>query len=210
MPRLELIDPDTAPPETRRAYDEIREDWGGMLFTDWRPLGNSPQIMLAAHKLFFYLQGEKGGSLTDVKDKELVAIRTSAINGCDYCLGHNVEFGQVVGLSIEEVQAAAGGGDDQDVLSERQRALLRWADAVTWNTAAEDEEAFAGMQRHYSDAEIAELTLMASWFSGWNRFTRSLHIQLEPSEERQLVACLSRTRPLAPPGERAGGRTSSG
>lgn len=204
MPRLELVDPETAPPETQRAYEEIRDDWGGMLFTDWRPLGNSPRIMLAAHKLFFYLQGEKGGSLTDVKDKELVAIRTSALNGCDYCLGHNVEFGQVVGLSIEEVQAAAGGGTDHDVLGERQRALLRWTDAVTRNTAAEDDGAFDELRRHYSDAEIAELTLMACWFSGWNRFTRSLHIQLEPSEERQLVACLSRTRPAVPSAERVG------
>jgi uncharacterized peroxidase-related enzyme len=202
MPRLELVDPDTAASETREAYEEIRSDWGGMLFTDWRPLGNSPKIMLAAHKLFFYLQGEKGGSLTDVRDKELVAIRTSALNGCDYCLGHNVEFGQVVGLSLEEVQAAAGSGADPDALSERQRALLRWTDAVAQNTAAEDDAAFAELKRHYSDAEIAELTLMASWFNGWNRFTRSLHIQLEPSDERQLVACLTRTRPRPIPTKR--------
>lgn len=89
MPRVNLVDPETAPPETKAAYDEIRSDWGGMLFTDWRPLGLSPRIMLAVHKLFFNLQGEKGGSLVDVKDKELVAIKTSHMNGCDYCLGHN-------------------------------------------------------------------------------------------------------------------------
>jgi uncharacterized peroxidase-related enzyme len=193
VPRVQLVDPETAPPETKAAYDEIRNDWGGMLFTDWRPLGLSPRIMVAVHKLFFNLQGERGGSLTDVKDKELVAIKTSSMNGCDYCLGHNVDFGQTVGLALEEIQAAAspqlpGGG----VLSDKQKALLRWTEAVTLNTAEEDDEAFEEMRRHYSDAEIAELTLMCGLFNMWNRFTRALHIELEPAEERQLTACLAR------------------
>ena len=197
MPRVELVDPETSPPETRAAYEEIRGDWGGMLFTDWRPLGRSPKIMVAAHKLFFNLQGEKGGSLTEVKDKELVAIKTSHMNGCDYCLGHNVDFGQTVGLSLEQIQAACRPDyGESDQLSERQKALLRWTEAVTRNTAEEDDEAFAGMRRHYADAEIAELTLMSGLFNMWNRFTRALHIELEPAEERELAACLARTTPV--------------
>lgn len=197
MPRVELVDPETAPPETKAAYDEIRADWGGMLFTDWRPLGLSPRIMVAAHKLFFNLQGEKGGSLTDVRDRELVAIKTSHMNGCDYCLGHNVDFGQTVGLSLEQVQAACTPDyAASDLLSDRQKALLRWTETVTMNTAEGDDEAFAAMRRHYSDAEIAELTLMSALFNGWNRFTRALHIQLEPAAERELAACLARTTPV--------------
>jgi uncharacterized peroxidase-related enzyme len=199
MPRVNLVDPETAPPETKAAYDEIRSDWGGMLFTDWRPLGLSPRIMLAVHKLFFNLQGEKGGSLVDVKDKELVAIKTSHMNGCDYCLGHNVDFGQTVGLSLEQIQATCRSDyADSELLSDRQKALIRWTEAVTMNTAEEDDEAFAEMQRHYSDAEIAELTLMSGLFNMWNRFTRALHIELEPAEERELAACLARTQPLRP------------
>ena len=196
MPRVELIDPETAPPATQAAYDAIRRDWDGMLFTDWRPLGLSPQIMLAVHKLFFNLQGEKGGSLTDVRDKELVAIKTSHLNGCRYCLGHNVDFGQIVGLTLEQIQAACS--DDyasSPELTDRQRALLRWTESITRNTAAEDEAAFADLRRHYSDAEIAELTLMSGLFNMWNRFTKALHIELEPVKERELVACLATSRP---------------
>ena len=93
-----------------------------MLFTDWRPLGLSPQIMLAVHKLFFRLQGEHGGSLTDVRDKELVAIKTSYMNGCAYCLGHNVDFGQPVGLTLDEIQAAVSPGyAESDALTDRRR-----------------------------------------------------------------------------------------
>lgn len=199
MPRIQLVDPETASPETQAAYEEIRRDWGGMLFTDWRPLGLSPQIMLSVHKLFFNLQGEKGGSLTDVRDKELVAIKTSYMNGCDYCLGHNVDFGQAVGLTLEQIQAAVSPGyAESELLSGRQKALLRWTETVTLNTAADDDEAFAGLQQHYSDAEVAELTLVSGLFNMWNRFTRAIQIQLEPAEERELTACLARSRPVEP------------
>jgi uncharacterized peroxidase-related enzyme len=197
VPRVELVDPDTSPPETKAAYEEIKRDWGGMLFTDWRPLGLSPNIMVAAHKLFFNLQGEKGGSLTDVRDKELVAIKTSHMNGCAYCLGHNVDFGQTVGLTLEQIQAAcAPGYAESDALSERQKTLLGWTEAITRNTAEDDDEAFEAMKRHYSDAEIAELTLMSGLFNMWNRFTRALRIELEPRAERELAACLARTQPV--------------
>src|SRR5918994_6659376 len=168
-----------------------------MLFTDWRPLGLSPRIMLAVHKLFFNLQGEKGGSLTDVRDKELVAIKTSYLNGCDYCLGHNVDFGRQVGLSLEQIQEAVSSNYAQSsLLTAKQRALLRWTESVTRNTAEGDDEAFAVLKQHYSDAEIAELTLMSGLFNMWNRFTRALQIELEPRAERELAACLARAKPV--------------
>lgn len=200
MPRVELVDPDTAPEATKEAYDVIRGDWEGMLFTDWRPLGRSPQIMLAVHRLFFTLQGEKGGSLTTVQDKELVAIKTSYLNGCNYCLGHNVDFGQIVGLTLEQIQDACSEGyATSSLLTDKQKVLLRWTAAVTDNTAEADDETFAALKEHYSDAEIAELTLMSGLFNMWNRFTRALQIELEPAEERELVACLALSRPGTAP-----------
>jgi hypothetical protein len=54
------------------------------------------------------------------------------------------------------------------------------------------------MRAHYSDAEIAELTLMCGLFNMWNRFTAALDIELEPAEERALTACLARTKPVEP------------
>ena len=96
----------------------------------------------------------------------------------------------MVGLTLEEIQAACSPAyGESTALSERQKALLRWTEAVTLNTAEEDEEAFQALKRFYSVAEIAELTLMCGLFNMWNRFTRSLKIELEPAAERQLTAC---------------------
>ena len=201
MARIALVDPATAPPATQAAYDEIRSLWGGQVFTDWQPLGHSPQILASLARLFYNLQGEQGGSITDVRDKELVAIRTSHMNGCEYCLGHNVDLGQVVGLSMEVILAAiAPDYAASPLLTDSQKAIIAWTSAITRNTAAADDAALAALREHFSDAEIAELTLMSCLFNGWNRFTHAFHIELEAGPDRDgIVACLARATPVEVP-----------
>jgi hypothetical protein len=97
---------------------------------------------------------------------------------------------------LTHLRACAADYTESESLSERQKALLRWTEAVTRNTAEEDDEAFEAIRRHYSDAEIAELTLMSGLFNIWNRSTRALQIELEPREERELAACLAPTTPV--------------
>jgi AhpD family alkylhydroperoxidase len=198
MARITLVEPGSGSVETEAAYEQLRELWGGQVFTDWQPLGRSPEVLVAFARFFHTLQGERGGSITDVRDKELVAIRTSALNRCDYCVGHNTHLGAAAGLTVEEIGAALGDRDAEASLSPRQRVLLRWTDLVVANTAAEDEETYALLREHFDDAEIAELTLLCCLFTGWNRFTRAFHIELEQVEDREgITACLA--RPAARP-----------
>ena len=198
MPRIDFVMPDDATGETKAVYEQIKNEWGSLL-TDFLLLGNSPRILRSLHELFHSLQGEKGGGVAQLVDKELVAIKTSYMNGCDYCLGHNVDFGQQVGLSLEEVTAAMSSDfASSDVLSGRQKALLRWTEAVTLNTAGDDDEALAELKQHFSQPEIAELTLMCGLFNGWNRFTDAFKVELEAPEDRVMTACLASTTPVRP------------
>jgi len=198
MPRIALVTPEQASIETRKVYGQIEREWGSLL-ADFLLLGNSPRILRGVHELFHSLQGEHGGSVADLMDKELVAIRTSYLNGCAYCLGHNVDFGQQVGLTLEQVQAVMTADYRTNaVLSDKQKALIRWTEAVTLNTAGEDDEALAELKQHFSEPEIAELTLMCGLFSMWNRFTDAFKVELEAPEDRVMTACLAATTRVHP------------
>jgi AhpD family alkylhydroperoxidase len=191
--RIRLVEPGSGTPETEAAYEQVRALWGGQVFTDWQPLGESPAVLVSLARLFYNLQGERGGSISDIRDKELVAIRTSALNRCDYCVGHNTHLGAAAGLTPGEIRAALGDAAAAAALAPRQQALLRWTELVTANTAGEDEETLATLREHFNDAEIAELTLLCCMFNGWNRFTRSFHIELEDTAGRDgITACLAR------------------
>ena len=198
MPRIAFVTPEQASAETRDVYGQIEGAWGSLL-TDFLLLGNSPKILRSLSELFNNLQGDKGGSVASLVDKELVAIKTSYLNGCDYCLGHNVDFGQQVGLSMEQIQAALSPDyASSEALSPREKTLLRWTEAVTLNTAGEDDEALTELKQHFSEPEIAELTLMCGLFNMWNRFTDAFKVELEAPEDRVMTACLAATTPVHP------------
>ena len=76
-------------------------------------------------------------------------------------------------------------GDDylaSPLFGEREKAVIRWAELVTWNKARYDDAAFAQLARHFDSAEIVELTTVAAFRGLMNRFMDSLHIELEGPE----------------------------
>ena len=76
-------------------------------------------------------------------------------------------------------------GDDyaaSPLFGEREKAVIRWAELVTWNKARYDEEAYAALASHFDAAEIVELTVVAAFRGLMNRFMDSLHIELEGPE----------------------------
>ena len=68
------------------------------------------------------------------------------------------------------------------LFDEREKAVINWAEALTLNTAREDDAAFAAMKEYFTEREIVELTLLSSIFNAWNRFQDGLQVDLEPEE----------------------------
>jgi alkylhydroperoxidase family enzyme len=62
--------------------------------------------------------------------------------------------------------------------------VIAWAEAVTNLTAPADDAAFAAMQAHFDDADIVELTFLASAWNLSNRFAEALHLVVEPPGQR--------------------------
>lgn len=71
---------------------------------------------------------------------------------------------------------------ESPLFGEREKAVIRWAELVTWNKARYDDEAFERLARHFDSAEIVELTTVAAFRGLMNRFMDSLHIELEGPE----------------------------
>lgn len=73
---------------------------------------------------------------------------------------------------------------DSDLFTEKERAVIRWAEAVTNLTAPSDQEAFEELKKHFSDADIVELTYLASAWNLSNRLAEALHLVVEPPGQR--------------------------
>jgi alkylhydroperoxidase family enzyme len=71
---------------------------------------------------------------------------------------------------------------ESPLFGEREKAVIRWAELVTWNRARYDKDAFAQLAKHFDSAEIVELTTVAAFRGLMNRFMDSLQIELEGPE----------------------------
>ncbi|HEV8520111.1 MAG TPA: hypothetical protein VGQ54_16165 [Burkholderiales bacterium] len=92
-------------------------------------------------------------------------------------------LGQALGLTDAEFDALQGDGYRESLLfSEREKAAMRWAEAMTLNTAKNDDAVWDETRRLFSDAEIVEISLAAGMFNMINRLNDSFRTELEPEE----------------------------
>jgi alkylhydroperoxidase family enzyme len=180
-----MIKPEEADAATREVYDGVVKQWGR--------ISNFSQVL--AHQpaaLAGWMLPNQSIRLDNVvkdpeyvKIQQLVIIKTSALNQSAYCMSHNVPLGRKVGLS--DAQIAAAQGDDylrSPDLDDRQKAAIRWADAVTQMTARDDDAAFAEMRKHFSEKQIVELTVFCGMWNYSNRLCEALHVDLERPDKR--------------------------
>src|SRR3981189_995800 len=131
-----MITPEAAQGEAKRVYDRVLQQWG-KISNFSRVLGHQPAALegWALPNDAIRLINVKADP-DYVKIQQLVIIKTSALNRSAYCMSHNVPLGKKIGLS--EAQIAAAQGKDHMTspdLDDRQKAAVRWAEAVTNLTA---------------------------------------------------------------------------
>ena len=141
------------------------------------------------------LHRQGGGGTLEGSMKELIVLKTSMLNDCDYCRTHNTVLAQETGLTVEQIDAVEGDYQASDLFTAREKAAIRWAEAVTLNTAYRDDAAFEELQRHFTEPEILEVTWLSAYFNMSNRLQNSLRVDIEPPAEVEWI----RRRPTASP-----------
>ncbi|HTO23995.1 MAG TPA: carboxymuconolactone decarboxylase family protein [Spirochaetia bacterium] len=105
----------------------------------------------------------------DVKLLDLINLRVSQINGCAYCLDMHWKDLRAAG-ETEQRLYGLDAWRESPYYTERERAALAWAEAVTRIPDGQVPDAvFEEAQRHFNDKELADLTLGVVAINGWNR-----------------------------------------
>lgn len=112
-------------------------------------------------------------SRLDPRLVHLVKMRVSQINGCAYCLNlHSRE-------ALRDGEAARrlfqlSAWEESTEFSPKERAALRWAEAVTLVRDSRVPDAvYQEGRRYFSSRELVDLTLAIVAINGWNRFAIS-------------------------------------
>jgi len=99
----------------------------------------------------------------------LVRTRVSQMNACAYCLHMHTQEALEAGEQQPRLHLL-NAWRESAMYSERERAALAWAESLTRiaETHAPDQ-VWQEAKRHFSDKEIANLSIAIAMINAWNR-----------------------------------------
>ncbi|HEX8687517.1 MAG TPA: carboxymuconolactone decarboxylase family protein [Pyrinomonadaceae bacterium] len=107
----------------------------------------------------------------------LVKLRASQINGCAYCLDMHWKDLRAAG-EAEQRLYSLDAWRECPYYTERERAALAWAEAVTLVSVGHVPDAvYEEVRPHFTDKELADLTLAVATINAWNRLVIAARVE---------------------------------
>jgi AhpD family alkylhydroperoxidase len=125
----------------------------------------SPEV----YKAMLGLEKTVNASYLEASLLDLVRLRASQINGCAQCIDMHSKDLRALG-EHEQRLYLLNAWREAPFYTERERAALAWTEAVTFIADEHVPDAVYGeVRKHFSDAELVNLTLAIVAINGWNR-----------------------------------------
>jgi AhpD family alkylhydroperoxidase len=125
----------------------------------------------AALKAMYALQAAVNASGLEPTLQELIKLRVSQINGCAFCIDMHFREATTKGEKPERLYLL-DAWRESPVYTDRERAALGWAEAVTLVSETHvPDDVYQDAKKHFDEAELVNLTLAVVAINGWNRFS---------------------------------------
>jgi len=104
---------------------------------------------------------------------ELVKMRASQINGCAFCIDMHSKDARAEGESEHRLYAL-NAWRETPFFTDRERAALAWAEAVTLvHDGHVPDTVYEEARQQFSEEELVNLTMVLVTINGWNRLAIS-------------------------------------
>ena len=125
----------------------------------------------------------------DEKLLHLVRLRASQLNGCAYCIDMHWKDLRALG-DTEQRLASLDAWRECPYYSDRERAALKWAEAVTFIADGHaPDAAYEAARAHFGERELCDLTLAIATINAWNRL--SIAARLVPGGHQGATGALT-------------------
>jgi AhpD family alkylhydroperoxidase len=128
------------------------------------------------YKALLGLENYLSTSTVEKKLLHLIKLRVSQINGCAYCLDMHWKDLKVEGETDQRMYSL-DAWRETPYYTDRERAALAWAEAVTNITDGHaPDEVFEEARQYFSEQELADLTLAVTAINSWNRVSIAFRV----------------------------------
>lgn len=133
------------------------------------PATLSPQ----AYRAMLALEGYLASCGLEAGLVHLLKLRVSQMNGCAYCIDMHWKDLRAAG-EAEQRLYGLDAWREAPYYSDRERAALEWAEALTEITDGHVPDAvYASTRAHFSEKEVSDLMFVVTTINAWNRLAIS-------------------------------------
>jgi AhpD family alkylhydroperoxidase len=162
MARVDLLTSDSAPITVQSYFD------GGDPGPIVAALANVPELL---GPTLGFIGAALGQGAATTRHKEFAILRTSALQGCQYCIHAHTTVALDVGLSSAEVRALRNESEIDATFGDAdERALISWIDALAGATGPVSEEVWDNARLHWPAHILMELSVTIGATLFLNRF----------------------------------------
>jgi AhpD family alkylhydroperoxidase len=170
MTRLEQIKAEDWPDEMKdKIYPEQLTDLEQGLLRYW---AHRPDLVdgIAA-----FSGGMKQNRQLSEKLVELVRLRIAFFNQCRSCMAIRYTDAVDDGLT-EDLVCSLERPEEATDLTEAEKAAIRFGELMATDHLRVNDEVYADLKKHYSQAEIVELRMTVAFFVGFGRLAATYHM----------------------------------
>lgn len=180
MARVELLDATTAPLSAQQYF--ASSDPGPIVAA----LAAVPEMLAPT---LGFVGAALGAGAIGVRAKEFAILRTSALQGCNYCVHAHTAVALDVGLSAAEVRALRGEVTiDEAFPAARDRSLIGWIDALAGATGPVADDVWTTARKHWAEHELVEISITVGATLFLNRFATGVQLPSAPHVLERLAA----------------------
>jgi len=170
----------------KEPFSEAVQGWLGRTMAP----GRAPLLLFTTlardERLFnkFFSGGLLDRGHLQLRQRELVIDRTTALNKCEYEWGvHIAFFGERVGLTSTQKQSLVAGSPQDECWSQDDRLLLRLCDELH-NSATLSDELWAALRQRHSEEAMLELLMLAGFYRTVSYLCNAMRLPLESDAAR--------------------------
>ena len=146
----------------------------GVVLEPARLWGRSPRVFLGVATLYGAL--DRQSSPIEPVLRSLVTVRVSQINWCRFCVDINSALVLKRGGDLERL-AALERFEESALFSEREKAALAYAEAVTYPERQVTPGHLTRLRHHFDDDAIIELTALIAFQNLSSKFNAALGVE---------------------------------
>jgi uncharacterized peroxidase-related enzyme len=175
MSRISRLDKSQVDAESGAIFDGYLKERGNVP-NMFRTVAHRPEIF---RTMIAHFRAIMNTGTVPAKLKELVIVRTSQINQCEYWLASHTVLARRHGWSEEQLHDLANFAQRAD-FAPAEKAALRLAEHMTRDAHQVSDELWNELRRHFDEGEIIELAAAIGLFNYFNRFNDAL--RMEPTK----------------------------